>query len=88
LDDVNVQGQLLPRTLVSWNWYVLLGGAISLKKDAQGRDILVPTYDYVPGFNTQPKRFPFCLKEWSEMKEKIVAEAWKENKANGPDMLT
>jgi hypothetical protein len=61
---------------------------MSLKKDAQGRDILVLTYDYMPRFNTQPKKFPFCLEEGSEKKEKIVAEARKENKANGPDMLT
>ena len=64
------------------------GCDISLKKDAQGRDIPVPTYDYAPGFNTQPKKFPFYLKARLEKKEKIVAETWKESKANGPDMLT
>jgi hypothetical protein len=64
------------------------GCDISLKKDAQGRDIPIPTYDYVAGFNTQPKKSPFCLKAQSERKEKIVAEAWKESKANGPDIST
>ena len=36
---------------------------------ADGKKITPPSYDYVEGFNVQPKRFPFDLRSESEQVE-------------------
>ncbi|KAK5102807.1 hypothetical protein LTS08_003608 [Lithohypha guttulata] len=39
------------------------GCNLARKKTAEGTDIIPPSYDYVAGFNTQPKPFDFALTE-------------------------
>ena len=54
------------------------------KKVKDGKDVGVPLYDYVSGFNVQPNWFPFDLKARSEVRWKIVAMATEEAMANDP----
>lgn len=57
---------------------------VSRKKDSQGNEIIPPEYDYTPGFNTQPKPFPFELEARSREKAEYVAQAWEEAKSTDP----
>nr|OQO31889.1 hypothetical protein B0A51_01084 [Rachicladosporium sp. CCFEE 5018] len=52
---------------------------IRAKKDGQGRELLPPSYDYVTGFNVQPKPFKFDLTVRSgqqDVVEKQYQEVW------------
>ncbi|KAK1074070.1 hypothetical protein LTR74_001317 [Friedmanniomyces endolithicus] len=52
---------------------------ISYQKTAAGYDIVPPSYDYVSGFNVQPKPFPFALKprqQRAEFVEREYQKAW------------
>ncbi|KAK0365067.1 hypothetical protein LTR94_008238 [Friedmanniomyces endolithicus] len=52
---------------------------ISYQKTAAGDDIVPPSYDYVSGFNVQPKPFPFALKprqQRAEVVEREYQKAW------------
>jgi hypothetical protein len=57
---------------------------ISRQKDAQGNEIVPPSYDYTTGFNTQPKTFPFDLQPRSKDRAEHVAKAWEEAHRNDP----
>lgn len=57
---------------------------ITKAKDNDGNDITPPLYDYTPGFNTQPKPFPFHLEARSEKRRLAVEEAWMEAQASDP----
>jgi cytochrome P450 len=48
------------------------------KKDETGKEIDVASYDYVDGFNVQPKWFPFDLKVRDKGRMKVVEEAREE----------
>ncbi|KAH9892379.1 cytochrome P450 [Xylariomycetidae sp. FL2044] len=54
------------------------------KRDAAGREIHVPEYDYVSGFNTQPKPFQFSLKVRDEHRRRVLEEAWEKAQASDP----
>lgn len=56
----------------------------SKKHGPDGSEIEVPSYDYVTGFNTQPKPFPFKLEARSEMRRTLVEQAWKNAEAADP----
>jgi hypothetical protein len=43
-------------------------------KDAAGKEIAVPLYDYTAGFNVQPKPFPFELRVRSPERLKVVEQ--------------
>jgi hypothetical protein len=53
------------------------------KKDSQGKEIEIPEYDYVAGFNTQPNFFEFDLKE-RDGRGKFVEEMYLESRNNDP----
>ncbi|KAF2237881.1 cytochrome P450 [Viridothelium virens] len=48
---------------------------ISKSRDEFENEIPVPDYDYISGFNTQPKWFPFNLRPRSARRQKMVDEA-------------
>ncbi|KAI9812339.1 MAG: hypothetical protein M1827_004788 [Pycnora praestabilis] len=50
---------------------------IRKKRDAQGKEIEVPWYDYTAGFNVQPKPFQFEVMPRNELRLKILGQAWK-----------
>jgi hypothetical protein len=50
------------------------------KLDANGKEIRIPEYDYVPGFNTQPEPFQFDAKPRSEKRLKVIREAYEESR--------
>ncbi|KAI1342943.1 cytochrome P450 [Xylariaceae sp. FL0016] len=56
---------------------ILWAFEFSKKRSADGREIHVPEYDYIPGFNTQPKPFHFSLKIRTETRKKVLKETWK-----------
>jgi cytochrome P450 len=56
----------------------------SKKTGADGKEITPPAYDYVEGFNVQPKWFPFDLKVRDLNKLKIIEEAKKQAESNDP----
>jgi len=53
------------------------------KKDSQGKEIEIPEYDYVAGFNTQPKFFEFELRD-RKGRGKLVKEMYLESRKNDP----
>lgn len=57
---------------------------ISKKIDSDGKEVEVPLYDYVSGFNVQPNWFAFDLKVRSEERWDIVKEAYEHEMANDP----
>ena len=56
----------------------------SKKRGPRGEEIEVPSYDYVSGFNTQPKPFSFDLKARSGLRRTLVEQAWKEAENTDP----
>lgn len=56
----------------------------SKKRGPGGQEIDVPLYDYVSGFNTQPKPFAFDLKPRNELRKTVVEQAWKDVEASDP----
>lgn len=56
----------------------------SKKRGPRGEEIEVPSYDYVSGFNTQPKPFPFELRPRSEQRRILVEQVWREAEATDP----
>ena len=57
---------------------------ITKKTGRDGEEIDVPEYDYVAGFNVQPKPFPFELKARSPERWGIVKDAYEKEMANDP----
>lgn len=57
---------------------ILWAGHFSKKTDASGREISVPDYDYISGFNTQPKPFSFDYKARSASRKRSIDTAWSE----------
>ena len=57
---------------------------ISKKLDGAGKEIPVPDYEYTPGFNSQPKRFPFELRARSGQRQKIVEQVAREARRTDP----
>jgi len=53
------------------------------KRDSQGREIEIPEYDYVAGFNTQPKFFEFEIME-RRGRGKVVEEMYFESRRSDP----
>jgi cytochrome P450 len=51
---------------------------------ADGKKITPPSYDYVEGFNVQPKWFPFDLEVRNQNRLKIVEEASKQAERDDP----
>ncbi|KAB5581284.1 cytochrome P450 [Coniochaeta sp. 2T2.1] len=56
----------------------------SKKRGPGGEEIEVPSYDYVSGFNTQPKPFPFDLRPRSELRQTLVEQAFSDAEAMDP----
>ena len=56
----------------------------SKQRGLDNKEIMVPSYDYTSGFNTQPKPFPFDLKPRSEKRRQLVDDAWREAEAADP----
>ncbi|KAK1080707.1 hypothetical protein LTR48_007691, partial [Friedmanniomyces endolithicus] len=55
-----------------------------------GDDIVPPSYDYVSGFNVQPKSFPFALKprqQRAEVVEREYQKAWGGGERNASQGL-
>ncbi|TKA49993.1 hypothetical protein B0A55_13581, partial [Friedmanniomyces simplex] len=53
---------------------------IAYQKDAHGEDMIPPSYDYVAGFNVQPKPFPFELKPRAgrqDIVEEVHRSVWE-----------
>ena len=63
---------------------IMWAGKFSKKRDAAGREIDVPEYDYVSGFNTQPKPFPFELEPREPRRMAILEEAWRKAQEEDP----
>jgi hypothetical protein len=61
---------------------------VTLKRDGQGREIPVLLYNYVPGFKTQPKKFPFDLTARSEKKWTLLQKLEGSAIPNGPEIST
>jgi len=57
---------------------------IRKKIGSDGKEVEVPLYDYVPGFNVQPIWFAFDLKARSEERWKIVQEEYRTEIENDP----
>jgi hypothetical protein len=49
-----------------------------------GKKVDVPPYDYVEGFNVQPKPFAFDLKARSEERWEMVQKEWENVRRNDP----
>jgi hypothetical protein len=63
---------------------ILWGCQLSPKMDAQGKQILIPSYDYVSGFNTQPKHFRFDLKARNKRRAEIIGLEYLESRKSDP----
>lgn len=63
---------------------LLWGCQLSHKMDAQGKEISIPSYDYVSGFNTQPKHFQFNLIARNKKKAEIIEQAYLESRKSDP----
>lgn len=63
---------------------ILWATAISKAKDAAGKPIDPPLYDYTVGFNAQPKWFPFSLEVRSKEKEKLIEQAYEYERKGDP----
>ena len=63
---------------------ILWGTKMGHKKDSNGKEILIPEYDYTAGFNTQPNFFEFDLKPRSEKRWKIIKDAYTASRKADP----
>jgi hypothetical protein len=63
---------------------LLWGTNMGHKKDAQGREIPIPEYNYTAGFNTQPEHFEFELKPRNEKRLGIIKEAYAASRKGDP----
>ena len=52
--------------------------------DTQGMEISIPSYDYVSGFNTQPKHFQFNLIARNKKKAEVIEQAYLESRKSDP----
>ena len=57
------------------------------KLDASGKEIPIPEYNYVPGFNTQPEPFEFDVKPRNEKRWKVIQEAYQESRRSDPLLI-
>lgn len=57
---------------------------LSKKTGADGKEVEVLLYDYVSGFNVQPKPFAFDLKARSEERWKVVEREYEQGRQNDP----
>lgn len=57
---------------------------IKKKIGADGKEIDVPLYDYVSGFNVQPKPFAFDLEARSEERWKVVQKEYEDGRKSDP----
>ncbi|KAF6802959.1 cytochrome p450 [Colletotrichum sojae] len=60
------------------------GCDIGRAKDADGREIVPPVYDFVEGFNVQPKRFEFDLKPRSQERAELIAREYEQSLKDDP----
>ena len=57
---------------------------IRKKIGSDGKEIEVPLYDYVPGFNVQPNRFAFDLRARSQERWRVVKASYEWEMDNDP----
>ena len=57
---------------------------VGRKTGSDGKEMEVPLYDYVSGFNVQPNWFPFDLKVRSEERWRIVQQEYHREMDNDP----
>ncbi|GJC95879.1 cytochrome P450 [Colletotrichum higginsianum IMI 349063] len=60
------------------------GCDISRAKDGRGRDVVPPLYDFVEGFNVQPKRFQFDLQPRSRERVDLIERAYEQTLKEDP----
>ncbi|KAJ0164053.1 O-methylsterigmatocystin oxidoreductase [Colletotrichum tanaceti] len=60
------------------------GCDISRAKDGRGRDVVPPLYDFVAGFNVQPKRFRFDLQPRSCERADLIERAYEQTLKEDP----
>jgi len=72
-NSVNLQAALL-----AW------GSDLGRARDADGKEIVPPLYDYVAGFNVAPKPFKFTLKARSEEKADLIERAYQQSLKDDP----